>query len=95
MSAIPSRAETDLRRTTEEFLDLICADTDLLRAEFEAIIDATWSPPPAHPPASPGRADRPGRREPDRRRTRTGHDIDGPGGQRVHGTRSACQRSPP
>jgi hypothetical protein len=29
-----------------EFLAVICADPDLLRAEFEAIIDACWEQPP-------------------------------------------------
>ena len=42
-----------------QFLDLICADEDLLRAEFDAIITAGWgsrmhrSRPPIHAPASP------------------------------------------
>ena len=31
----------------EQFLDLICADEDLLRAEFDAIIAAEWPSPPA------------------------------------------------
>lgn len=36
--------------TDEQFLELICADEDLLRAEFDAIIAAEWpSPPPAQP----------------------------------------------
>lgn len=45
----------------EEFLALLCADEDLLRAEFEAIIDANWDRPvpqrpvPATPPDRPGR----------------------------------------
>lgn len=95
MSAIPSSAENDLRRTTDEFLDLVCADEDLLRAEFDAIIDATWSPPPARPPASPSRADRPSRRDPDQPRTRERRDIEGSEVEGVPGTSSACQRSPP
>jgi hypothetical protein len=38
-----------MQQTTEqaEFLAMICADEDLLRAEFEAIIDASWE---QHPP---------------------------------------------
>lgn len=95
MSAIPSSAETDLRRTADEFLDLVCADEDLLRAEFDAIIDATWSPPPARPPASPSRADRPSRRDPDQPRTRERRHIEGSEVEGVPGTSSACQRSPP
>jgi hypothetical protein len=41
----------------EEFLTLLCADEDLLRAEFEAIVDANWErpkPPRLTPPTSSG-----------------------------------------
>lgn len=34
----------------EEFMALVCADEELLAAEFEAIIAAGWSPPRAVPP---------------------------------------------
>jgi hypothetical protein len=37
--------------TEDEFLALVCADEDLLRAEFEAIIDENWAPPPPIPPS--------------------------------------------
>jgi hypothetical protein len=38
------------RSTDEQFLELLCADEDLLRAEFDAIIAAEWpGPPPAEP----------------------------------------------
>ena len=34
----------------QRFVELLCADEDLLRAEFDAIIAAEWpSPPPAEP----------------------------------------------
>ena len=34
------------------FTDLICGDDDLVRAEFDALIRASWHPPvPAAPPA--------------------------------------------
>jgi len=33
----------------EEFMALVCADEELLAAEFEAIIAAGWSPPTAVP----------------------------------------------
>jgi len=33
-----------------DFIALICADDDLLRAEFEEIVSAGWGPPP--PPAN-------------------------------------------
>jgi hypothetical protein len=32
------------RRIDEEFLAIVCSDEDFLRAEFEAIIAAEWSP---------------------------------------------------
>jgi hypothetical protein len=35
----------------EEFLALVCADEELLRAEFEAIIEASWTEPPRSRPA--------------------------------------------
>jgi len=39
------------RRIEEQFLDLIYADTDLLSAEFDAIIAVEWPEPPAEGPA--------------------------------------------
>jgi hypothetical protein len=44
------------RTSRDEFLDLICADDELLRVEFDAIIEATWGSSPArsdHRPAAP------------------------------------------
>ena len=43
-------------RVDEEFVELMCADEELLRAEFDAIIAQEWSsslPPPDPPAASP------------------------------------------
>ena len=47
-----TRATRDTRARTvdEQFLDLICSDEDLLRAEFDAIIAAEWSSPPTTTP---------------------------------------------
>jgi hypothetical protein len=47
--------------TDEAFLELVCADDDWLRAEFEAIVEAGWPavPPRESPPSWP---ERPGRR---------------------------------
>ncbi len=42
----------------EEFLDLVCSDEELLRAEFEAIVAAEWPMPPMRPPR-PSPAGRP------------------------------------
>lgn len=35
----------------EQFVELVCSDNELLRAEFEAIVAAEWpTPPPPCPP---------------------------------------------
>jgi hypothetical protein len=39
----------------ESFLALVCEDDDLLRAEFEAIIEANWEQPPPGWPVRPAR----------------------------------------
>jgi len=49
------------RADREEFLALVCADEDLLRAEFEAIMEANWDrPEPPRPtwPTPPERTSR-------------------------------------
>jgi hypothetical protein len=53
-----------VRGVDEEFLELICADEELLRAEFDAIVAREWegSLPPAEPPVpSPGTGPQPRR----------------------------------
>jgi hypothetical protein len=80
----------------EEFTDLISEDDDLVRAEFDALIAATWPPPPTAPPPpappAPGPGDgtphRPAATPPD---TQKNARIKGDGRLR-HVT---CQRSPP
>lgn len=52
------RAELD---RDQEFWDLIAADPELLRAEFDALIAANWPCDPAPPTPGP-RPARPGRR---------------------------------
>ena len=43
-------AEADTRVDPDRaFLELICADDDLLRAEFDAIVAASWVGPPDRP----------------------------------------------
>ncbi|GAA0274241.1 hypothetical protein [Cryptosporangium japonicum] len=37
----------------DEFLALVTADPELVRAEFEALIDAVWEPPPEPPAPRP------------------------------------------
>jgi hypothetical protein len=49
-----------LTETVDEvFLDLVTHDDDLVRAEFDALIAASWDAPPPPPPAVPAPADRP------------------------------------
>lgn len=84
----------DTRDANAAFAELICADAQWLREEFDALISASFSQPPAAPPPAPprvppsrGRAGPPGRH---RLRTRAPASISplGPPGQRR-------QRSPP
>lgn len=62
----------------EEFVDLVSADEDLVRAEFEDLISAAWPDPPrratpsapsatghAEPASREGRSNRPMSTEPD------------------------------
>lgn len=37
----------------EEFTNLVTADEDLVRAEFDALIAGSWQTPPPAPPAPP------------------------------------------
>ena len=54
MLAVAADRAGAVRGVDEEFLELMCADEDLLRAEFDAIIAREWSgtPPPADLPAA-------------------------------------------
>ena len=65
MPQFPHTDRVDATLTTDEqFLDLLCAEADLLRAEFDAIIAAEWTTlPPADPDRSEGTEQhaRPGR----------------------------------
>jgi hypothetical protein len=35
---------------TDDFVDLVCADPSLLRAEFDALVAASWDSEPPTPP---------------------------------------------
>lgn len=77
----------------EEFLQLLCAEEELLRAEFDAIIAAEWpSPPPTEPARGAG-----GQRRPHHPRLRCGDSVAAPPNQpRRPGIGGwAGQRSPP
>ena len=85
----------------ERFLDLLCRDPDLLRAEFEEIIAAGWPQPPPCPPV---RGDRgPSRpvhsaqhglpaRPRDRRRRRYEQVVGRAGRQRSPPAAGSCER---
>lgn len=49
MPSTPNTSQT-ASSVEEQFLDLIYGDTDLLTAEFDAIIAAEWPEPPADNP---------------------------------------------
>lgn len=77
----------------EEFLSLICADDELLRAEFDAIITASWGQPAR--PRRPRRA-RPPARYPQRRGRITASAGGPPGPQHEPGAEGRSrQRAPP
>jgi hypothetical protein len=64
-----SAERTDPR---EEFLALLCADEDLLRAEFDAIVAANWDRPTPPRPTPPRRPFRWWPRQPPSRTTSAG-----------------------
>jgi hypothetical protein len=81
------------READAEFADLICTDPQWLRAEFDALISASFSEPPGPPPPAPPRVPpRPGPPAPPSRRP-----APGPAGTTVPaaGPEYGRQRSPP
>jgi hypothetical protein len=59
MPTTPASSETT-RTVEEQFLDLIYGDTDLLAAEFDAILAAEWPEPPAERPGRSAAGRNPG-----------------------------------
>jgi len=92
MPKIGSAGVAGDRSTEQQFLDLLLADEELLRAEFDAIIAAEW---PGPPPNLPHRrvGGEPGPRE-ERRHPAPATAARGVG-RRSRGEGSARQRSPP
>ncbi|HSF99164.1 MAG TPA: hypothetical protein VLA55_10765 [Ornithinibacter sp.] len=93
MLTIPAAPARETRSHEDEFLELVCADEELLRAEFDAIIAREW--PTSRPPARPEAMSRetgPHRpRQPERRVVRTLRAKPRHPGGRLQGR----QRSPP
>jgi len=82
-----------IRSLDEDFLELVLADEQLLRAEFNAIIAQEWlvSPPPAAPrPTGREGGPQPQRRQPPRRAKASGERTRHPRARRWR-----RQRSPP
>jgi hypothetical protein len=81
------------READAAFADLICADQQLVDAEFDALISASFGEPPAPPPPAPPRVPpRPGSTPPPSRRPSPGPAVlTSPATRPVHGR----QRSPP
>jgi len=80
----------------EAFTDLISGDEDLVRAEFDALIAASWQQPPPPPPPAPPGFDPPGSDPPatgrhPRPANAPAPDTEGGGPSRDTG----CQRAPP
>jgi len=97
--AVPVDRSTFAEAPTTEahistFLDVICADEELVRAEFDAIIAAEWPdlPPIASEPNS-GSAGYPGNRG--QRRSAAATARDHSDGDRPGVAESSRQRSPP
>ena len=82
------------REVDAAFADLICDDPQWLRAEFDALISASFSEPPAPPPPAPPRVPpRPGIPSPPSRRPAPG--LTDAAFPAATGTGHGRQRSPP
>ena len=76
----------------DAFLDIICHDEELLRAEFDALVAASWDEPPSPPPpAGPRPADNPAPRP----TTRASTEQQVPPQSYHPGPAGRRQRSPP
>jgi hypothetical protein len=91
MSAICPSGVAATRGVEEQFLELVLADEELLRAEFDAIIAAAWSGPPPSPPPRRIAGEPASTGDRGHRIARTGRA--GPGRQPL--TVAARQRAPP
>jgi hypothetical protein len=79
---------------TDDFVDLVCADPSLLRAEFDALVAASWDSEPPTPPT--GTRTLVGVIDPDRRPRRSQSAIEAAyQPRRLRIDAAAHQRSPP
>ncbi|MEE6259673.1 hypothetical protein [Plantactinospora sonchi] len=79
------------REVLEAFVELVQHDDDLMRAEFEALVDAGWHQPPPPPPARPQPVPRP----PLWPVGSASGDLSGPLDPMTRGARWCRQRGPP
>jgi hypothetical protein len=100
LQASPVRAVADVVEAAavdeveERFLALVCADEELLRAEFDAIIASAWGQPT--PPARPRPTRPPGPPAPRGEQRADGSAGELPGRQHYPaGERRSRQRAPP
>ena len=92
MSTLPAAPNHAAPVLADEFIELVCADEQLLRAEFDAIIAEAWSTPPPSPRSAAGAS----ASRPDRRERATWAPGDRPRGPRHPGAAEwSRQRSPP
>jgi hypothetical protein len=80
----------DSRAVDSAFIDLLCQDDDLVRAEFDALVAASWHLPPPLPPAAPRPAD-----QPPSRSWPAAREAPPTAGRRPIGAGLRHQRSPP
>src|SRR5689334_6112377 len=64
MNPLAATDSGSVREAQAEFVDLICADPELMRAEFDAIVEAGWGS--GSPPPQPDQAGLTPRRSPER-----------------------------
>ena len=82
------------RTVPDDFVDLVCADPSLLRAEFDALIAASWDSEPPTPPT--GTRTLVGVVDPDRRSRRSRLAMSASGRPRpLRFDAEVHQRSPP
>src|SRR6185312_11977010 len=93
MPTAAAATDTTAQTVDAQFLDLICADAELLAAEFDAIIAAEWPQPPTGRPGRGAAGGHPGARAAGRAADPARNLADRPRHPGIGGW--ARQRSPP
>ena len=87
-----STARHESTLAPEQFLEIVCSDDDLVRAEFDAIVAAEW---PRLPPDAPDEDDAEERSPDTTRRARTGRSGQPPRPPHLGMRGWSRERSPP